>query len=94
MMKSVYPPHVRKKVGARFLELTKDKPPNPAVKVLSTHTENGKFVAIQFEEVAPENLGQRIADYMKTMIKYEDIEGFEYEVRGTFTVEEAFKLVE
>ncbi|MHA1520579.1 MAG: hypothetical protein ACTSRK_10400 [Promethearchaeota archaeon] len=93
-MKSVYPHHVRKKVAARFLEMNKGDAPNPAIKVLSTHTENGKMVTIQFEEVAPENMGQRLADYMKTMMKYEDIEGFEYEVRGTFTVEEALKLVE
>ena len=93
-MKAVYSHQVRKKVVARFLELTKDNPPNPAVKVHTTYTECGKLVTIQIEEVAPENLGQRIGEYMKTMMKYDDIEGFEYEIKGTFSAEEALKLIE
>jgi hypothetical protein len=93
-MKAVYSHQVRKKVVARFLELTKNNPPNPAVKVHSTYAECGKLVTIQIEEVAPEKLGQRMAEYMKTMMKYDDIEGFEYDIKGTFTAEEALKLVE
>ena len=95
MMKAVYPHLLKKKVVARYLEVTnKDSSPNPAVKVHSTHTEGGKQVFFQFEEVAPENLGQKMADYMKLMKNFDDIEGLEYEIKGTFSVEEALKIYE
>jgi len=94
MLKVVYPHHLKLKVTERYLKLTKESPPNPAMKVFSIDTENGKIVSFQFVEVAPENLGQGLADTMKSMMPYDDIEGFEYEIKGTFTAEEALKLVE
>ena len=94
MMKAVYPHHISKKVVARYFEMTKDRAPNPAIKVHSVHTECGKLVNLQFEEVAPEKVSERMAEFMKAMMKYDDIEGFEYEIRATFTAEEAVKLIE
>ena len=94
MLKAVYPHNIKLKVGERYLKLTKDSPPNPALKCHSVHTENGKLVNYQFEEVAPENLGQKMAELMKAMMQYDDIEGFEYEIKGTFSAVEALKLIE
>ena len=94
MLKAVYPHHIKKKVAERYLKLAKDSSPTTALNIHSVHTENGKIVSIQFEEVAPENLGQKMADYMKAVMQYDDIEGFEYEVKGTFSAEEALKLIE
>ena len=94
ILKAVYPHHLKKKVVERYLKLTKDNPPNPAVKVFSVHTECGKIVAIQITEVAPENLGQKMTETMKFMLDYDDIEGYEYEIRATFSIGEALKLVE
>ncbi|MHA1511283.1 MAG: hypothetical protein ACTSRX_06125 [Promethearchaeota archaeon] len=76
------------------MKLTKESPPNPARKVFSVDTENGKILSIQFEEVAPEKLGEKMADYMKFMMQYDDFEGLEYEIKGTFTAEEALKFIE
>ena len=94
MLKSVFPHHLKKKVVARYLKLTKDSPPSPNKKIHAVFTENGKIVNIQIEEVAPENLSQMMTDYMKFMMEYDDIEGYEYEVKGVFSIEEALKLVE
>ena len=94
MLKIVYPHHLKLKVAERYLKLTKESPPNPARKVFSVHTECGKIVSFQFEEVAPENLGERMADYMKVMMQYDDFEGFEYELKGTFSEGEALKFIE
>ena len=94
MTKMVFSNQLKKRVVARYLELYKDKTPNPAVKVHSTHTECGKIVSFQFEEVAPENLGQKMAEYMKILQKFDDIEGLEYEIQATFTLEEGLKIYE
>lgn len=94
MLKAVYPHHIKQKVVERYLKLTKDSPPSTTKKIHVVFLENGKMMNIQLEEVAPENLSQKMAEYMKFMMEYDDIEGYEYEVKGTFSVEEALKLVE
>ena len=93
-MKAVYPHHLAKKVVARYIEMNKGRKPNSAVKVHSVHTECGKLVNIQFEEVAPKKVSERMAEFMKAMMKYDDIEGFEYEIKATFEAEEALKLIQ
>ena len=94
MLKAVFPHHLKKKVVARYLELIKDIPPSTTQKIHAVYTENGKIVNIEFWEVAPENLSQMMLDLMKEMMVYDDIEGYEYEVKGVFSAEEALKLVE
>ena len=92
--KMSYPHHIMNKVVARFLETSKDRPKNPAIKVTSVHTECGKVVAIQYQEVSPENLAQKMAETMKIEMQFADIEGYEYDIRATYSLEEALKLVE
>ena len=94
MLKAVYPHHIKLKVAERYLKLMKDSSPTTALNIHSVHTENGKIVSFQFVEVAPENLGQSLTETMKYMMQYDDIEGFDYEIKGTFSAEEAVKLLE
>ena len=91
--KTVYPHHVKKKAVARFLELTKDIPADPdANSFASVHYECGKVVYVGYLEVSSENLGQKLAEAMKNMMKYDDIEGFEYDIGVSYSVEDALKL--
>ena len=92
-LKSVIPHHVWKKVVARFMEISKDTPADPDVSVY-IHYECGKKVVVEHIEVTPELMGQKLAETMKFMTNFDDIEGYEYDVGVSYTIEEALKFIE